>query len=58
MKAPINVIVTTFIGDSEEPESERTINHSDSIHRQWLERHLFWSVRNGRTVTIEAEVVG
>lgn len=53
MKPPVNIIVMTFNDNSDEPESERSINHSDSLHRQWLEKHLFWSVRNGRTITIE-----
>lgn len=56
MKSPVNATVTTFIGDSEEAESERNINHADGLHRKWLEKHLFWALRNGRTVTIEPEV--
>ena len=56
-KPAFNVTVTTWDGDTEYPETERTINHGDGIHRQWLEKHLFWAIRNNRTVTIEPEVV-
>lgn len=53
MKTPLNITVTTWNGDAEDPETERTINHADGLHRQWLDKHLFWAIRNNRTVTIE-----
>lgn len=48
----MKVRIETYLGESEEPESERVIDHDDSLHRQWLGKHIFWAVRNGRAVTI------
>lgn len=48
MKVPLTV--ETYFGDGDEPESERVIDHGDGIHREWLQRHVFWSMRNGREV--------
>lgn len=53
MAEELNIIVTTWEGDNEEHETERTINHADGFHRKWLEKHLFWAIKNRRTVTIE-----
>ena len=47
---PCPIIVETYFGDSDEPESERQINHSDPLHRKWLGSHTFWALRNGREV--------
>ena len=59
---PCPIIVETYFGDSDEPESERQINHSDEpeserqinhsdpLHRKWLGSHTFWALRNGREV--------
>ncbi len=58
LKAPINVTVETYLPNSEDPESERTINHADNLHRQWLEKHTFWAMRNGREVVIRPQEVG
>jgi hypothetical protein len=52
-KPPVEVIVTTYPVDCDEPENEKTINHQDGLHRQWLDKHLFWAMRSGRAVTIE-----
>ena len=52
-KPPVPVTVSTFALDADEPENERQINHADPMHRQWLDKHLFWAMRSGRAVTIE-----
>lgn len=36
-----------------EMESLKVIDHDNSSDRKWLSSHLFWAMRNGRTVTIQ-----
>lgn len=36
-----------------EMESLKVIDHDNSSDRKWLASHLFWAMRNGRTVTIQ-----
>lgn len=55
MKESFCLSVETYIGDADEPESERVIDHADGIHREWLQRHIFWSMRNGREVHLIPE---
>lgn len=50
MSSRVMIEVETYEGDNEEPESVRTIDHNDTIHRQWLGKHCFWALRNNRTV--------
>lgn len=35
-----------------EMESLKVIDHDNSSDRKWLASHLFWAMRNGRTVTM------
>lgn len=58
LKAPVHVTVETYTKESDDPESERAINHGDSLHRDWLAKHLFWAMRNGREVVIRPQEVG
>lgn len=51
-KKPLMLLVETFEGDNDFPEMERTINHNDSLYRNWLDKHLFWAFRNNRAVHI------
>jgi hypothetical protein len=52
IRKPVHITVETFIGDSEEPESSRVIDHSDHLHRQWLAKHTHWAMRNERQVEL------
>jgi hypothetical protein len=45
-------IDTFHVADPDEVETSRLISHDDDIHRRWLEKHIFWAVRNGRGVEI------
>ena len=50
----IKVVVSTFNG--EEPEGDpRHIDMCDSIHANWLRKHIFWAACNGFSVKIEPE---
>jgi len=46
----VMIEVETYDGDSDEAESVRTIDHNDTLHRQWLAKHCWWALRNNRTV--------
>jgi hypothetical protein len=53
--APVFVEVKTFLNaDPDTIETSRVINHSDSLHRQWLEKHTHWALRNDRGIEIAA----
>lgn len=55
MKPSIKVMVETYSLDAPEtdtPDSERVIDHADGIHRQWLEKHIFWGIRNNREIRV------
>jgi hypothetical protein len=55
--AALNLTITTFqLSDPETEESCREIDHNDPLHRTWLQKHIFWAVRNGRGVEISARV--
>lgn len=51
----MNLVITTYLGESDEPETERAVNYSDSLHRDWLKRHLHWAILNGRSIEITQE---
>lgn len=44
-------VSTAHIGSSIEPEVV-VIDHSNFEMRKWLNRHMFWSVRNKRCVVV------
>lgn len=56
--APVHVEVKTFTNaDPETIETSRVIDHNDSLHRAWLEKHMHWALRNDRGIEIaKAEV--
>jgi hypothetical protein len=58
LKAPVHVTVETYLPNSDDPESQREINHADNLHRQWLDKHTFWAMRSGREVIIRPQGVG
>lgn len=47
---PLMIVVETYVGDADEPEMTRTINHNDPLHRQWLGKHTYWAFRNQRAI--------
>ena len=49
----IKVYVETYCDDSDTPEAEREIDHADALHRRWLEKHVYWALRNQREVVIK-----
>jgi hypothetical protein len=52
-RIPCFVEVTTFLAvDPDTVETTRTIDHNDSLHRAWLEKHMHWALRNGRGVEV------
>jgi hypothetical protein len=56
LKETLNVNVSTYICDADDPESERIIDHADPIHREWLQRHIFWCLRNDREVHLQKKM--
>jgi hypothetical protein len=50
---PCPITVTTFlVNDPDTAETTHNIDHNDPIHRNWLNRHMFWALRNGRGVEL------
>lgn len=50
-KCPVEVN-TFLITDPDTVEMTRSINHSDPLHRKWLNSHQHWALRNGRGVEV------
>lgn len=45
-------VETFLIADPDTVETSREIDHGYKMDRAWLEKHLFWAVRNDRGVEI------
>lgn len=50
-KSPLNTVVETTDLGTGVLENRRVIDHNDRESRQWLGRHCYWAMRNGRKVT-------
>lgn len=51
--ANVKLRVDTFqVAAPDDIETSRDIDHVYKMDRQWLVKHLFWAVRNGRGVEI------
>lgn len=49
----VKIRVDTFhLSDLDEIESSRDIDHGRRSDREWLEKHVFWALRNERGVEI------
>lgn len=57
-QTPCLITVTTFhTSDPDTVETTHDIDHNDLIHRKWLNRHMFWALRNGRGVELSRRVL-
>jgi hypothetical protein len=55
--AIVKIRVDTFhINDPDEIESSRDLDHGRGSDREWLQRHMFWALRNDRGVEISPVV--
>lgn len=51
--AIVKVRIDTFLtSDPDEVETSRDIDHGRRSDREWLEKHVFWALRNDRGVEI------
>lgn len=56
-QTPCLITVTTFeTSDPDTVETTHDIDHNDLIHRKWLNRHMFWALRNGRGVELSPRI--
>jgi len=54
---PCLIRVETFhTDDPYTVETTHDIDHNDPIHRKWLNRHMFWALRNKRGVELSPKV--